>query len=217
MESPIKQTNQELIAMNVIDTIYSKSFDELNEEQKEKAIDVMRELDRHDSDPFWAQLINEDKRELMDNEYGFTDTVIHYSGFCSQGDGASISTESIDAETFLRKIKAWSKFRVLHKHFNDGNITLKIARNDHRYSHENTVYGVVDLNYYTEFTAKQEEKAEELETLLTETIRDLSRQHYQVLSDENDYQNSDEALIESINANDYNFKVNSTGNVLGLA
>ena len=66
--------------MNVIDTIYSKSFDELNAEQKEKAIDIMRDLERHDSDPFWAQLINEDKRELMDNEYGFTDTVIHYSG-----------------------------------------------------------------------------------------------------------------------------------------
>lgn len=203
--------------MNVIDTIYSKSFDELDSVQKKKAIDVMREYENEDYNPYWSQSINEDKQELMNNEYGFTDTVIYYSGFCSQGDGASISTDSIDIEKFLRKIKAWSKFRILHKHFSEGNITLKVDRNDNRYSHEYTIYGVVDLNYYTEFTAKQEEKAEELETLLTETIRDLSRQHYQELSDENDYQNSDEALIDLINANNYRFKVNQGGFVMGLA
>lgn len=202
--------------MNVIDTIYSKSFIELNEEQKEKAIDIMREIENQDTTPYWSiDLVNQMKEKLV--QYGIDDSEILWSGFCSQGDGASISTESINAEMFLRKVKAWSKFKGLRKFISEETISLSVRRVSHHYYHEYCVSGNVEIAYCEDVTAKQEQLVDDLQTLITNTIRDLSRELYKDLGNENDYHNSDEALIELINANDYNFKVNSTGDVLGLA
>lgn len=202
--------------MNVIDTIFSKSFDELNAEQKEKAIDVMREIENQDTTPYWSiDLVNQMKEKLV--QYGIDDSEIQWSGFCSQGDGASISTDNIKPEMFLRKVKSWSKFKGLRKFINEDTISLSVYRGNHHYSHEYCVSGNVEIVYYEDVTAKQEQLVDDLQTLITSTIRDLSRELYKDLESENDYHNSDEALIELIDANDYHFKVNSTGDVLGLA
>lgn len=203
---------------NIIDVIKSVSYADLNEEQKEKAIEIMRELENEEMTPFWSVDITDQWKETLDTEYGITDAVIYWSGFCSQGDGASISTEYyIDIEKFLRKCKAWSKFRVLHKIIDREEIHAKIDRSSSRYNHENTVSGSVELDYNIDWTAKQESEAERLEEFLTETIRELSCKLYKELDNENDYQNSDDALWSTIEANEYDFAVNSNGDVLRIA
>lgn len=203
---------------NIIDVIKAVSYDALNEAQKAQAIEIMRDLENHDSTPFWSQCILEDWKEHLESNYGISEAVIYWSGFSSQGDGASISTEYyIDIEKFLRKCKAWSKFRVLHNIVDREEIHAKVNRSSSRYSHENTVGGSVELDYNIDWTPTQEANAERLEEFLTDTIRDLSRTLYRELEKENDYQQSDEALWATIEANEYDFKVNQDGEVLGIA
>lgn len=202
----------------IIDVITSVSYADLNEAQKEKAIEIMRELENHDSTPYWAENITDEWKEDLETEYGITDAVIYWSGFCSQGDGASISTDYyIDIEKFLRKCKAWSKFRVLHNIVEREEIHAKVERSSSRYNHENTVGGCVELDYNIDWTPKQEEAAERLEEFLTDKIRELSRELYRELDKENDYQQSDEALWATIEANEYNYAVNQAGEVLKIA
>lgn len=203
---------------SIIDVITSVSYADLNEAQKEKAIEIMRDLENQDSTPFWAENITDDWKEDLESNYGISEAVIYWSGFCSQGDGASISTEYyIDIEKFLRKCKAWSKFRVLHNIVDREEIHAKVNRSSSRYSHENTVSGSVELDYNIDWTSTQEAAAERLEEFLTDKIRELSRELYRELDKENDYQQSDEALWATIEANEYNYKVNQAGEVLNIA
>lgn len=203
---------------NIIDVIKAVSYDALNEDQKAAAIEIMRDLENQDSTPFWATCVTDQWKETLSTEYGVTDAEIFWSGFCSQGDGASISTEYyIDLEKFLRKMKVWSKFRILHRIIADEEIHAKVNRGSSRYSHENTVSGHVELDYNIDFTEKQVLSSEVLEEFLTDTIRDLSRTIYKELDNENDYQQSDEALWGTIEANEYSYKVNQAGEVLGIA
>lgn len=203
---------------SIIDVITSVSYADLNEAQKERAIEIMRELENQDTTPFWASYVTDEWKEKLDTEYGITEADIQWSGFSSQGDGASISTDYyIDIEKFLRKCKAWSKFRVLHAIVEREEIHAKVNRSSSRYSHENTVSGSVELDYNIDWTSKQEETAERFEEFLTETIRELSCKLYRQLDDENDYQQSDEALWATIEANEYNYAVNQAGEVLNIA
>lgn len=202
----------------IIDVITSVSYADLNEAQKEKAIEIMRDLENQDSTPFWSTCILDDWKEDLESNYGISEAVIYWSGFCSQGDGASISTEYyIDIEKFLRKCKAWSKFRVLHNIVDREEIHAKVERSSSRYSHENTVGGSVELDYNIDWTSTQEANAERLEEFLTDKIRELSRELYRELEKENDYQQSDEALWETITANEYSYAVNQAGEVLKIA
>lgn len=203
--------------MQAIKTIFSASFDELNESQKAQAIDVMRAIENQDSTPWWStEQCNNLKAELWD-EYGIYDADIQWSGFCSQGDGASIATGyNIEIEKFLRKCKAWSKFRQLHNHIANDEIVMKVDRSSGRYSHSNMVSGNVSFHWGIDYTPIQEAASERLEEFLTDKIRELSDALYKSLDAENDYHNSDEALTELINANDYHFEV-LDGEVQGLA
>ena len=203
---------------SIIDVITSVSYADLNEAQKKRAIEIMRELENNDSSPFWAECITDEWKEDLESNYGISEAEIYWSGFCSQGDGASISTDYyIDIEKFLRKCKAWSKFRVLHAIVAREEIHAKVERSSSRYSHENTVGGSVELDYNIDWTSKQEEAAQRLEEFLTETIRELSRKLYKELDNENDYQQSDEALWGTIEANEYSYAVNQAGEVLNIA
>lgn len=202
--------------MKVIDTIRAMSFDELNDTQKSQAYDVMRDIDREISNPYWAQDLVEQCKEDLD-QYGLSSCDIQWSGFSSQGDGASISAESIEIETFLRKVKKWSAFRGLHRLINAGDLTAKMYRGNERYSHEYTVSGETEFNHHCDYTAKQEDLANDLTSLITETVRQLSRDLYRDLESDNDYHSSDEYYKEYIECNDYHFKVNADGKVLSLA
>lgn len=203
--------------MKAIATIYSASFDELDATQKAQAIDVMRNIESQDATPYWGKEMTEQLKETLWNEYGVYNADIQWQGFCSQGDGASISTDyNIMIETFLRKCKVWSKFRSLHNHIKNDEIVMKVERTGHMYSHSNMVRGSVSFHWGVDYTPTQEAASEELEQYLTDKIRELSDKLYSDLSDENDYHNSDEALTDLINANDYHFEV-LDGEVQGLA
>ena len=207
--------------MKTIVNAENVSFDKLNDEQKEKAIDLIRERERESADNFFADSVIEDYKNDILPEYGIDDAVIYWSGFWSQGDGASISTDSVDIEKFLRKVKSLTKFRGIRKLFDLGEYSplyASIERDKYsRYHHENTVSGYVETMYCGDLTAKQEDLADQLENLLTETIRDLSCKLYRDLESAYNDQFTDEAITESIEANDYRFDIDEDGKVYAIA
>lgn len=77
-------------------------FEQLSAESKTKALEVNR--DWNISDPDWHEATWEMWKEDLEAA-GFEDVEMRYSGFWSQGDGASI-TCTIDARKFL-KLKEW--------------------------------------------------------------------------------------------------------------
>lgn len=201
--------------METINVIKSATFAELNADQKVQACEIMRDIEQRDSNCDWAN--NETdyiKEQLV--EYGINDAYIQWSGFGSQGDGASISTDNVNIEKFLRKVKAWTKYRALHKLIADEQLSLEVYRGNNRYCHEYCVSGNLQFYWSADYSTKQMDLGTELENLLTETIRDLSRGLYKSLEAEYEYRLTDEALTEMIECNDYNFSVDSTGTVLAL-
>jgi hypothetical protein len=79
-------------------------FDELEDSAKETARDRVREMEAEDSN--WHDFIIEDWQQRLENK-GFNDPEIQYSGFWSQGDGASFTCKSIDWD------KYWSGYDPL--------------------------------------------------------------------------------------------------------
>lgn len=199
---------------NVIDTIRAIPFVGMTTSQKAAAIAYMREHGDHD----YSDFIIEEWKSKLSVEYGITEAEILFSGFWSQGDGASISTGYyIDLEVFLRKVKKWSKFKAIQKAIHDEEISVKVDRLPSLYVHENTVSANIFMDYSIDWTTKQGAAANGLEELVTEEIRQLSKQVYAELEKEYEYRQTDEAITDMIECNDYSFKVNDNGDVLGIA
>ena len=206
------------MTISIIDTIRAISFDDMTEEQKSNAIEYMRDIENRDTTPYWSTELCDNLKERLDSEYGIYNADIQWSGFSCQGDGASISTEyNIDIEKFLRKCKAWSKFRSLHRFIKANELIADIGRHSGRYAHSNMVFANVSFEWGIDFNYTQETVSVALECFITEKIREMSNELYRDLEKENDYHLSDDALTDLIQANDYTFKVNEAGKVLGLA
>ena len=194
-----------------------KSFADLDAEQKIAAVEMYTDREKDSSDNFFSEGVVEYYRETVLPEYGIngTDATIHWSGFWSQGDGASISTDSVDAEKFLRKIKALTKYRSIRHLLNEDDLAMSVERSHSRYAHENTVSGYIETAY-TDLTVKQAALADDLENVLTETIRELSCELYRELEKAYDDYYSTESMVNQIEGNGYQFEVNEDGDVVGI-
>ena len=183
-------------------------FDELSAESKEKALEKYYDINV-DFDEWSFYLIDEVKAEL--ESFGFEDVDINYSGFWSQGDGASFTAQLHDIQKFLKSQKLSNKFRMVFNCAND--ISANVVRNTNHYYHENTINA--DVNCYNAenfLSIKQADKLydqlSEFEELLTDWARDYSADIYGKLYRE--YQNltAEEQIIETFRANEYEFTEN---------
>ncbi len=207
-------------------TVYS--FDELDESAKSRARDWYRELEAQEWDP---ESTLEDAAEICDilgielsthpvKLYGGGtrhDPTIHYSGFYSQGDGASFEGmyrykagagkairqhAPVDAELHriadeLQRIqRAWF-YRLV--------ATVSPGRNNS--SHEYSVD--IDVQAWD-----SQDNAREVSTAaseaVTEALRDVMRWIYRQLEQEYEYRLADEQIDESIRANEYEFREDGT-------
>jgi hypothetical protein len=160
-------------------------------------------------------------------QVGFTDAEMSFSGFASQGDGASFTCKSVD----LDKLKAfmgtdiapsevidgtpedfrpWIVYKIEGKtpanskyFILDERTSASVGRLDNRYSHENTCEMVVE---WPELTSPALEKVlTAFEKDAEQLRRDICRAIYRDLEEEYEHQTSDEQLIVSAEANDYTF------------
>jgi hypothetical protein len=162
----------------VVNNIYK--FEELTGEAKSKALDSLRDINIFDD---WFDFVYDDFKDDMKENHGIEVKEIQFSGFYSQGDGASFETD-------------W------FEHSED--IQLRIARISSLYCHENTM--IVDSqfdNWDDNF-----EKVDDIEKEFLELCRDKARYLYKILESSYNYLTSDESIIEAIEANDYEFNEN---------
>lgn len=170
------------------------TWNELNEEQKTKVIEKLSDINiLHD----WYEYSIVDFTEML-KMLGFYDVKIQFSGFWSQGDGASFTGKFKVPSTKKELKERVKKLRLTYPrqkvfNYDSMNFTkeekqdeiLEVFRITSFYSHENTISA--DNNDLKEFA------------------RDFSREIYKSLENEYNYLTSREAIIEAIEANDYEF------------
>lgn len=151
------------------------------------------------------------------------ETAIYWSVFYSQGDGAcfagtwrasevkpgAVASHVGDSEQCREVKRIAGEFEAIAKSFPAASFSVKHSGH---YSHENCTE--FDFNVrledadgnWVEMSPVQEQAANETEDALQEAAKDFMRWIYRQLEKENEYQNSDEQVDESIMANEYEFE-----------
>lgn len=182
-------------------------FDELSAESKEKALEKYWDINVN---YYWEEfIIDEVKAEL--ESYGFEDVEIYYSGFWSQGDGASFTGRLSDIRKFMKANKISNKYKMVYLYADE--VSADIIRNTSHYYHENTIFA--DVEYYNAEDFLSINKADKLldqlsefEEYLQDWSRDYSANIYRKLRREFEYLTDEEQIIETFRANEYEFTEN---------
>jgi hypothetical protein len=164
-------------------------------------------------DDFWYKFSLEEWEDKL-QDLGFDNPNISFSGFYSQGDGASFTCKSVDVDKFLTSQKKRGEFKALLDGMKSGTfeVLVSLDRIDHHYSHEYTVRVNSDIWYSYEtrnYSAIQELEIK-LNGLVLEKARSLMREIYRELEKEFEHLTSDEAVIDTIEANEYTFRADGT-------
>jgi len=207
-------------------TYQTYRFEELDDKAKEKVFESYRTDEFYPGD-WWHEAAVEDFVEDRTKEGWDLETKdVHFSGFWSQGDGASFDGE-VTCETWIKFHKLEAKFptimKVLH---NTHPLTAKIYTNHFGtyYCHSNTRYleieedGQLDEHIYgwddeakeQAIMEKWNEEVMRLEEILEDNREELSQQLYSKLEKQYDYYMTDEAIKEDIMSNDNMFLANGT-------
>jgi len=182
------------------------SFNELSEDAKQKAIENNHEFNVHAD---WYEWIYEDFK--IDNK-DFDIENIYFSGFWSQGDGAmfeysgiseDLKDEFIDSLSLSPMRKEWLRNNVY--------VSGKGIQSGHYYhekSCSHSIYWEVDngdLHYSTLFYEWLESFSGDFEDFVISKYEDICGDLYSKLSHSYDYLTSESAIIENIEANEFEF------------
>lgn len=184
-------------------TIYNYQDLLQNEEIKQKVVEKYSYINVDYAN--WHDfIINEWKLKL--EELGFINPEISYTGFYSQGDGASFIAD-VDIKLAAQKSELFTdrEINLLYTLWNYGLIEAAIRRASHHYYHENTT----TLEYYdgqlqANWTHIQK-VVDRLWDYLEKTKYNLSKEIYRDLENEYDYLTSEAVILETLQANDYEF------------
>lgn len=199
-------------------------FDELSDDAKKTAIENHRDWNLFHN---WYEYTIEMWKERLES-IGFEDADISFSGFCSQGDGASF-TARCDTQKLLntllicqgKHIGDYKKWRLWFELAENGLIKFDMYRKTHQYSHEYTVDGILtedfsglnnrmwkekspgSFSYWSVFENKTQLR--ELEESFNYLCLSLFKKIYSDLEEEYYYLQKDEVIGESLQANGFEF------------
>ena len=175
------------------------NFLELMPNVQEKVLDNHRYINVEDYD--WHETVIEDAKIKL-QQIGFRNIDVQFSGFFSQGDGASF-TADLNLETWIEQD---TKNRAKYTSLIDVLDNIEIVRLDSRYSHENTVKLYVNINCDAPETLH--DLKDILQHELNEEIRDLSREIFKDLEDTFTALISDESVTETLLDREYTYEAN---------
>ncbi len=198
------------MSRDTIVTLYH--YDELSDRAKEKARDWYRRAFADDT--FWSEHLTDDMRAVAKacglelsgrNPNNKSDKGLYWSGFSSQGDGASFSgswrASYVDVAAILEGNEELAPilngFAALKLNYPDA--SGSIEQRGHYY-HEHTMRYETDIGDEPDANNGMRD---ELESDFAELCRDLARWFYRSLEREYEYQNSDETIAENIVSNEY--------------
>jgi hypothetical protein len=184
-------------------------FEELTDSQKEQAMDRYRDWNV-DGGYDWYDGVYEDATtiaELM----GIDVDRIYFSGFSSQGDGACFEGSFSYKKGMVKAVKAYAPLdKELH------NIALSIQE-----LHRKAFYGAYGKvrhsgHYYHERSMSvnvDSEKGMVDEDEWRDVFADFALWIYRNLEKEYEYLTSDEAVAESLEANEMEFEIDEDGDI----
>jgi len=184
------------------------AYSELSEQAKEKA----REWYRNGNlDYEWWEGVEEQYTTAC-ALFGLDISRIMFSGFWSQGDGASFtgtySYKKGALQTLKKEFPQWTELHDICKRLtqmqkpNFYGVSVDISQSG-RYSHEMTMS--FNVSVYIEGVGGRYDIPEGLEEDVADIFRDLARDIYKSLEAEYEFLNSDEQIEEAILCNDYQF------------
>ena len=144
--------------------------------------------------------------------YGIEVEKVHFTGFCSQGDGACFEGSYSYKSGLLKEIKEYApKDKELHRIAKELQL-IKYRGVSASIKHSGQYYHEMCANisvYQEEDDGYSDDDAPiEIADDIAELMRDLMRWLYKSLNDQYDYLTSEEVVIEAIEANDYQFTDN---------
>jgi len=185
----------------VTTTVKVYKFEELEDSVKKKVLNNMRDFNvDHGSDWHWCEkeLIGEDLKAI-----GLKMNNLYFSGFSSQGDGACLEVTLEDLDLFLKHMLANGFTLKQVATAKRGEMGFNTKQRGH-YQHS----GCMVINFDRPSNLSQDSHYkifEELESQVKELIQNLSDDAYRKLEKCHDWLTSDEQIIESIEANEYEF------------
>ena len=185
-------------------------FEELNEEQKERALNDHRHWNVENFE--WWDCTFEDAKTIA-GLMGIEIKDIFFSGFWSQGDGACFTGSFSYNKGMVKKVKEYApKDERLHRiaedifdlHRRAFYSTYGRISHTGRYCHERSM----SVEHY-------QERGEDIHWKLWEDVfADFALWIYRRLEEEYEYLTSDEAVEESLIANEYEFEVDEEGELV---
>ena len=193
--------------MPVVKQVTYYSFDELSEQAQQRVIDKVRGWDLL-SDVFLSdeEFIIQDFKERHPH-IGNMD--VRYSGFCSQGDGASF-TGYISAEWVIDNLLSDELKTIVR------DIDCTFERHSSRYCHENTVSTQLEDIFWADHieesdilrSSLMEQHCRDIADTIEEYRLELCHKLYGELEQGYDDCHSDESIKQMILDNDYLFDIN---------
>lgn len=195
--------------MNLLAITKGLSFEQLGETARHVAMDKVREWQTDDN---WYDYVYEQSHELL-VLLGFADIEIFFEGFGSQGDGACFTGQW--RQDFVKFQKAREEFlcedlQPILDRF--GGLLVEVKLQDQVWRPLRLERrGRSDCHEHSITFSPVEEADDELiheepdDPRLEEVFRDLMRWIYRSLQSEHEYLSSDEAVLETIEGNDYRF------------
>jgi len=196
-------------------------FKDLPQNLKEKVIEDNRDINvDHDG---WEDGVIDNFEYDMQNA-GLGRVKVSYTGFWSQGDGASFTGKVEDTVKFVHEtlgLVAYPKEALEC-------LTIDFTRNSSRYVHENSCDTEVDIDHedgenaeFTlaggpgfEITRTLGEIADHVQEKAEEWRIEQCGELYSNLEEEYEGLRTDEAVVDTIEVNDYTYEVDEEGNLV---
>lgn len=175
-----------------------RTNDELSERVRSKHRDINVDHD------WWTFTTSEVENEL--EALGFNNVQSWFSGFSSQGDGACFDSDSIDFTKIINHVDVKHKKLLLPilEDYCSGEIYSN--RFAIHYDHSKTRYFRISTGLPWKYK-RIERLLDDVEKQIEKIRKDKSDELYKRLSDEYDYLTSDDAVLETLKANGYEFTI----------
>ena len=173
-----------------------KTFEKLSPE--EKAI-VIKNYQDINTDYDWYKPIIDDYTAKLE-KLGYYEIKMYFNGFYSQGDGACFIA-GVDIDEWIKAHKKIKEFkRIYNKYTADGFLPIAI-----KITHTSRYYYATSTNVELEHEDQYNKEGELLEKLISDEREKIGNELYKELEKSNNYLSSEEAIAETLIANDYEF------------
>lgn len=176
-------------------------YEDLKKNAQTAALDSMRYINVEHFE-WWDSELDYWKEEL--EKVGFPDAEIFFSGFSSQGDGASFKS-GVNLIDWLKANKMCNDNRSLFYWANQGYGHVNVYKMSSHYDHHMTMAVETEWDMWNETPLKAETQLVELEDVILEDARDWAKKIYGELEKVYDGNLEDEYVADTIMANEFLF------------